>query len=373
MKLALSILCENPARPTGLSTLFHEVVSRSLGLFPEVNWLVYAGPNQPWSVNDARVTVVRDFPANDRRVARLWADHGRVAPHATAQGAAALITTGFMPLRAPLPVIMQVVTLHHLNRGPGGSALRDFYRRQALTRGLRGAALIVANSDYTAGRLVGECGAAREKILVSLEGVDHGRFHPRVVPGETLPDEWGLKPGYQLWISNFYPYKRAELLLAAYARLPAELRARHPLVFVGGDWGGGLGRAREAARVLGLEGQVKFLGWVDDRWLPALYRQAALHVLSSAEETFGRTVTEAMACGCPCVVSDIPVLREVTGEAAVRVDFVDVAAAAGALQRVLTDPAQTAEMRARGLRRAADFSFDHLVRERIGAVLRRLA
>ena len=50
MKLALSILCENPGRKTGLTTLFHELVAHALPLFPDVDWIVYAGPTQEWKV-----------------------------------------------------------------------------------------------------------------------------------------------------------------------------------------------------------------------------------------------------------------------------------------------------------------------------------
>lgn len=114
---------------------------------------------------------------------------------------------------------------------------------------------------------------------------------------------------------------------------------------------------------------MRFLGRADDRWLPPLYRRAALHALPSAEETFGRTVIEAMACGCPCVVSDLPVLREVTAGSAECVDFTDAEVAAAAMRRVLADPVHAATLRERGLRRAAVFSFDRLVRERIGALL----
>ncbi len=66
MKLALSILCENPARKTGLTTLFHEFVAHALGLFPDLSWIVFAGPRQPWTLTIPRVEVVRRYPANDR-------------------------------------------------------------------------------------------------------------------------------------------------------------------------------------------------------------------------------------------------------------------------------------------------------------------
>ena len=47
-------------------------------LFPDVSWLIFAGPNQEWKVADPRVKVIRDFPANDHLNRRLFADHFQV-------------------------------------------------------------------------------------------------------------------------------------------------------------------------------------------------------------------------------------------------------------------------------------------------------
>lgn len=358
--LALSLLCENPRRRTGLTTLFHGFVAEALRQFPDVNWLLFAGPGQPWEITDPRVTLVRKFPANDRRAARLWADHFRVGPEARRRGALALLTVGFGPLRtAGLPVAMHVFTLHHLRAGGGAGAM---YRRAAVARGLKQAALVIANSEWTSGHL-----NARGRKIVSPEGLDHDVFRPDGAAGGK-----GLPPAYLLWVSNFYPYKRAELALAAFARLAPELRAKFPLVLVGGDWSGGKARAEAVARELGIAADVRFLGWVEDAALPALYRGARAHVLPTAEETFGKSVTEAMACGCPCVLQDLPVLREVANDAAVFVDFADLMAAGEALRRICTDEAAAAGLRAAGLKRAADFSYARLARERVGAVLEML-
>ena len=358
--LALSMLCENPRRRTGLTTLFHGFIAEALRQFPLVHWVLFAGPEQPWDLADPRVEVVRQFPANNRRAARLWADHFRVAPEARRRGAAALLTVGFVPVRtAGLPVVMHVFTLHHLRPGGGLGAL---YRRAAVARGLRQAALVIANSEWTAAHL-----ATRGPMIVSPEGLRHEEFRPDGPAGGA-----GLPPRYLLWAANFYPYKRAELALAAYARLTPELRAQFPLVLVGGDWDGGRTRAQAGAQELGVEADTRFLGWIDDAALPALYRGARVHVLPTAEETFGKSVTEAMACGCPCVLQDLPVLREVAEGAARFVDFADTVAAGEALRRICTEDALAAELRAAGLRRAAEFSYARLARERVSAILETL-
>jgi glycosyltransferase involved in cell wall biosynthesis len=390
--LALSTLCEHPRRRTGLTTLFRELVVHALKAFPEVRWIVMVGPESPWDVVDARVTVVRDFPANDRRAARLWADHFYVAAAAKARGAAALLTVGFVPVRmAGLPVVMHVFSVHHLRKsegvrsgsGAGWAGIGAMYRRWAVERGLRRAALVVVNSRWTAaqvggqmpGDVDGEHGQAARatgRVLVSYEGVDHGRF--RTEAGEAaVRERVGLPAEYVLWASNFYGYKRAPLAIAAYARMAAEVRERFPLVLVGGDWAGGRAEAERAARAAGVERDVRFLGWVDDAVLPAVYRGARAHVLATREETFGRSVAEAMACGCPCVVQDLTVLREVAEDAAVYVDFADASAAGTALARVCEDDVHAERLRQAGLVRARAFSFERLARERVGAILERLA
>jgi len=357
MTLALSMLCENPRKRTGLTTMFHGFIAEALCQFPEVNWVLFAGPEQPWEINDPRVEVVRKFPANDRRGARLWADHFCVGPEAKRRGAAALLTVGFVPLRtAGLPVVMHVFTLHHLRPGGGAGAV---YRRVAIARGLKKAALVIANSEWTAAHLGG-----RERLIVSPEGLRHDEFCPEGPKGGE-----GLPPQYLLWAANFYPYKRAELALAAYARLGSELRKKFPLVLVGGDWSGGRERAQACAEELGVAPDTRFLGWIRDAALPALYRGARAHVLPTAEETFGKSVTEAMACGCPCVLQELPVLREVAEGAALLVDYQDTTSAGEALRRICTEDGLVAELRTAGLKRAADFSYARLARERITAIL----
>ncbi len=381
--LALSTLCDHPRRRTGLTTLFRELVVHALKFFPEVRWIVMVGPESPWDVVDARVTVVRDFPANDRRAARLWADHFCVAAAAKARGAAALLTVGFVPVRtAGLPVVMHVFSVHHLRAGGGVGAA---YRRWAVARGLRRAALVIVNSRWTAAQVSGQmmgnvdrehgqAARATGGVLVSHEGVDRGRFRSEAEAGErAVREKLGLPAEYVLWASNFYGYKRTPLAIAAYARMAAEVRERFPLVLVGGDWAGRRAEAERAARAAGVERDVRFLGWVDDAVLPAVYRGARAHVLATSEETFGRSVAEAMACGCPCVVQALPVLREVAEDAAVYVDFADAGAAGAALARVCEDDVHAERLRQAGLVRARAFSFERLARERVGAILERLA
>ncbi len=359
-----------------MTTLFHELVAHALPLFPDVDWIVYAGPSQEWTLGGPRVELVRRFPANDHLSRRLFADHFRVPADARRRGAAALLTVGFVPLRHSLPVAMQIFSLQHLDSINRLGLVRRLYRRFIVDRSVRRANLIITNSRFAAGRLRRAYPGLGERMIVSPEGLQHEQFRP--VPAgadETkwLREKYDLAPGYLFWASNFYTYKQADKLLAAYARLPAALRQVHPLVMVGGNWLGGLDRARAQAATLGIGSDVCFPGWVDDPDLAPLYRQARGFVLASREETFGRCVVEAMACGTPCVVNDIPIMHEVTGGHALIVDFNDTPAATAALETLCTDDATHARLRAQGIAWSAQFNFDKLATERIDAMRATLA
>ncbi len=362
LTLALSTLCENPSCRTGLSTFFREFVAAGLRQRPDVHWIVFAGRDDHWPISDQRVRLVRDYSSNDRLVSRLWADHFLVPRAARNLGADALLTVGFHPLRdAGLPVIMHAFSVHHQS-APGG--LRAWYRRCAMERGLRRARLVIANSQWTLEQL----GREEGKAIVSHEGLDSTRFNldgAKSISG--LPEE------YLLWVGNFYAYKRADRVLTSYARLAPELRDRLPLVLAGGDWQGGRGQAEALSRDLGVADQVRFLGWVTDESLPALYRGARAHVVSSSEETFGRSIVEAMACGCPCVLQDLPVFREVAGQAALFVDYEDADAGAEAMRRIAEDDGLASSLREAGIERARLYSWDVVARERIAAIERALA
>ena len=367
-KLAFSFLCENPEHQTALTTFFREYLVHSLRQFEDLEWLVFAGPNQGIGYEHPRLRYICDYPANDHMKARLWADHFRVGPLARRLGAAGLLTVGFAPLRATLPVFVEVHSLQHLDKANRLTLLRQWYRFWNVAHGVRKAGLVIANSAFTASRLRAAHPACANKLIISHEGT-LPEFTPRFEAGEAeaLEKVLGVQPGYLLWVSNFYHYKQAPLFLEGYAALPAAARSRMPVVMVGGDWHGAA-VVRELIAALRLESNVRLLGWVDAKWLAPLYRQALAYVLSSREETFGRTVTEAMSCGTPCVLNDIPVMREISGDHALIIDFNDRALVTATLRRLLEEPPLREKIRSAGLEQAKKFSFQQMAVERIGAV-----
>ena len=108
---------------------------------------------------------------------------------------------------------------------------------------------------------------------------------------------------------------------------------------------------------LGIEDHVKFLGFVNDADLPALYRAARVFAFPSIYEGFGLPVLEAMAAGTPVVTSNASSIPEVVGECGLMVDPLDVDGLAAALRAAWTDDAYRADVIPRAIRRAKSFSW----------------
>jgi len=120
---------------------------------------------------------------------------------------------------------------------------------------------------------------------------------------------------------------------------------------------------------LDLKDQVIWAGYVFPDDLPWWYNSAEVFALPSRYEGFGLPLLEAMACGTPVVTSTASSLPEVAGDAALVAPPDDVDALADALYRVLTDDALRQELCARGLARAATFTWEATAR-RTAAVYR---
>src|SRR5205085_12488654 len=162
-----------------------------------------------------------------------------------------------------------------------------------------------------------------------------------------------VKPAnpYSLYVGNLEPRKNLERLIEAFARVPAK---DHQLVIVGNRWYHGA-VAEQKARSLGLNGRVKFLGYVPREDLPAIFSGATALVYPSLLEGFGLPIVEAMACGAPVITSNNSSMKEVAADAALLVDPRNVNEITEALTRMAEDGALREALSRKGLKRAAEF------------------
>ncbi|MCC6355875.1 MAG: glycosyltransferase family 4 protein [Verrucomicrobiae bacterium] len=181
----------------------------------------------------------------------------------------------------------------------------------------------------------------------------------RVVPGGVSP---AFRPisvrergrGYVLALASRDPRKNIGRLLEAWAMMPSEIRGGRELIVAGGSYGC---FASEGLRVP-TGHDVRFLGYVADEDLPALYSGADAFVFPSLYEGFGLPPLEAMACGCPVIVSEVGPLPEVCGRAAAYIDPVDAGSIADGITRVMGDAKLRESLVGEGHRRASRFTWE---------------
>jgi glycosyltransferase involved in cell wall biosynthesis len=197
-----------------------------------------------------------------------------------------------------------------------------------------------------------------DRVVAIHHGVDHHRFFVPDDPGAStdyVRREFGIEGRYVLYVSNHQRKKNTERLVEAFARLAAE---QDDVTLALTGWHSrSFHLVEQKIAELGIGHRVQVLGHVSDEALPHLYVAASAFALPSLHEGFGIPVLEAMACGTPVLASDVYALAEVCGDAAELVDPYDVEAIAAGLHRLLEDDARTAELRERGLARAAEFTW----------------
>lgn len=271
----------------------------------------------------------------------------------------------------PLSPCPTVVTIHDISfeHYPQFFSPRDrLILKTLVPLSARRAACILTGSQHTRQELMDRYGLPSQKIAVTPYAVDE-RFQPVVEPPalDAVRAKYGIGAGpFALALGNLQPRKNMARLVEAFALAARKVTSPRndfsELVIAGkAQWRES--EVFQAVQQAGLEGRVLFPGYVDDADLPALYSAAAVFVYPSLYEGFGLPPLEAMACGAPVISSRAASLPEVVGDAAVLIDPTDTAGLAQALFDVLTQPALQAELRQRGLRRAAQFSWERCAAE----------
>jgi glycosyltransferase involved in cell wall biosynthesis len=326
----------------------------------------------------ARVTVLRgDFPAGSGR--RFWYEQRNLPGVIRGSGADVLLSAGnFALYRSPVPQIL-------LSRNAlytSADFLRDLLDRgdYRLWIDTQVKATLAKWSVRTADCTVAPSAAFARELrqwtgmdVVSIHhGFDHQAFfHEQTPLPPDLQTQRTATTGSLrlLFVSHFNYYRNFETLIRAVAILKEKLRPRTVRLILtcklnSKDNPGNYhaDTAAELVRQLGLGKEVVQLGAVPYGSLHHLYQACDLYVTPAYAETFAHPLVEAMASGLPVIASDLPVHREICGQAARYFPrFAPEILADVAMQSQSSD--QAATMRELGLLRSRDFSWDKHVQE----------
>jgi len=261
------------------------------------------------------------------------------------------------------PTLKTVVTVHDL----GAQFLAEYhkypqkiYLNWSTEYVSRFATHLISISKSTKKDLTSTLKVPGKKISVVYEGVDRGVFYPRTKEEiERVKATYGLSRRYFLYVGTIQPRKNLARLISAFAK--AKLRETD-LVLVGSQ-GWLTSEINAAPKKFSVSERVRFLDYVEDEDLVALYSGAIALTFPSLYEGFGLPILEALATNCPVLTSNLGAMAEVAGEAALLVDPENESEITSGLKKLSSDGPGRTRLIEKGVQRVAEFSWERAAKE----------
>lgn len=231
----------------------------------------------------------------------------------------------------------------------------DFFSKHFF-RNIYRSDVIITDSNFIKKQALEFLKIESEKIVSIPLGVNHEIFKT-----QKITDRRGLPENFILFVGSIQPRKNLKRLLQAYTSLSHNFRRDQKLVLVGQD---GWNQRDILELIKKHRSDICLLDSIkNDSELAGIYRAASVLICPSLYEGFGLPPLEAMACGCPAIVSNVASLPEVCGDAAYYIDPYDVENIADSLCRVSTDSEIRNAYIQKGLERAKLFTWEASARE----------
>jgi len=304
-----------------------------------------------------RVELVRLSGVPRARSRRVWYQQTTLPGAIDRQSLDVFFATATIaPFLARVPVVLAVQFLQFYDFPESFGRARTAYLKLIVPASVRRAARVVVFTDFHRRELLSHVRYDPARISVVPHGVNQEIFTSPASEA-ALADARALAGGrpFILYASATYRYKNHFGLIDAFSVLKRQYNVPHVLLLAGAQEAVSPATLRQYAEAAGVGDQTVICGRLPS--LVAAYQAADLFVFPSLYETFGFPVIEAMAAGCPVVVSNRGAMAELGDEAAVHADPTNPASLADAMYAVLSDPARRDHLIARGRARAAQFTW----------------
>lgn len=265
-----------------------------------------------------------------------------------------------------------VVTIHDLihqhfqtrqttNLNPIIHAVKKIGYKKVFSFAINNSTKIIVPSEFVKNQLEKEWGIEKEKIEVTYEGVDEEmlKIAKLVREGDfqKVEERFNFKKPYLFYVGNAQPHKNLKRLLQAFMILKEKF-PELSLVLSGPEnyfWE----NIKKESKVK----DVFFTGFVSEKDLAVLYKNAESFIMPSLEEGFGIPVLEAMACGCLVISSNKGSLSEIAGNAALYFDPNDENDIEQKIIKVLDDGKTRKDLIEKGKERYQKFSWQKMVEQ----------
>jgi glycosyltransferase involved in cell wall biosynthesis len=267
----------------------------------------------------------------------------------------------------PLAPCAVVATIHDLSFEHLPETFNRRSRAQlrlTVRRTARNAAQILTLSEFSRRDVIETYGIDPDRIAVTPAAAPaHFRPVTNAKDPRRIRATYGIERDYILALGSIQPRKNLARLINAYSSLWKERQnLATPQLVIAGKRGWLEGETMRAAELSAAAQDIRFIGYVAEPDLPELFSGAMCFAYPSYFEGFGLPVLEAMQCGVPVIAGNRTSLPEVTGDAALLVDPFDETAIADALRNLIENPDRRDDLRAKGIERAKQFSWQQTAR-----------
>lgn len=239
------------------------------------------------------------------------------------------------PAPIDLPVLPLIHDVSHL-RHPEWHPPERVKWLESRTEEFSQAPLVQTVSRFSANEIVATLGIDPERVHVTYPGINP-LYRDAVSSCEERLRSYAVEPGrFFLCVGALEPRKNLTTVITAYARLSQSLQRRFPLLVAGPPGWGDLALPPDTAR-LELSGAIRFLGYVDERSMSALYGACTAFLFPSSYEGFGMPVSEAMATGARPIIASGGAPEEVAGPLGFACPAFDIAAWSQAMEMAVEE------------------------------------
>jgi glycosyltransferase involved in cell wall biosynthesis len=343
---------------TGVGTYAANLIQALLDVVPDFSAVLFSAaylPSLPWLLNDRVQTAVRSAGSRNNLI---WTNLS--LRRAIARQYLRLFhSPGYTrPLALGIP---SVVTLHDVCYAAAPqwyphklSSFRRFWYRQSAV----GADAILTVSDFSRREILRVYNVPPEKVHTIYQGVDHRNFRSVENPqaAKDFKARYSLPKDFLLSVGDVHPRRNVGTVIEALHQVKAWNPSFCDLELVV------VGRELELPAAW-KQPDVRYMGYIPDMDLPLFYNTARMLVYPSFYEGFGFPIVEAMASGCPAIVSSGTACEETAGGAGIAVDPKSAYAVAEAITGLLENPDLEDRCRAAGFKRAAEFDWHRTARE----------